>query len=365
LGRNHGSVPGTTAGRDVRRQLRLALSIVVLASCSVSGGREPSFRVRENSDRLRVLGATIEASIRKKGYVSGVEAQSLLDLKTGFRDVGFGLDVVDWLMEPGTDEAYRDWLPPALRYVFNTPVHGRIPKRSIEGPQICTTARELQPRLIRGTDFVAVTQSFRYTIAAPGRRPGSLWEQTIVFPAGKRYFISSDRITSANESPALFLRIDMPGHLKHTAGDTFTEIYLSYYGRIPSTEFLKDFAPDEKFLYRREAGKVPARFIRAYKLRDPETGREGPWLAGMTLQPDVVTEAWCHQRGYVSFIEEFGGRPIRPGESFSAAFIVGFFDTIGEMEEVYDRYAGNASLDADAAGWLLTPGSVPNHHLPR
>jgi hypothetical protein len=83
------------------------------------------------------------------------------------------------------------------------------------------------------------------------------------------------------------------------------------------------------------------------------TGSDGPWLAGMTLQPDVVTEPWCHQRGYVCFIQEFGGRPIRPAESLSAAFIVGFFDAIEEMEEVYDRYAGNTSREADPAGWRL------------
>src|SRR5438874_2784089 len=40
-----------------------------------------------------------------------------------------------------------------------------------------------------------------------------------------------------------------------------------------------------------------------------KTGNDGPWLAGMTLDPGVVSEAWCHQRGYVCLIEEFGGRP--------------------------------------------------------
>jgi len=69
-------------------------------------------------------------------------------------------------------------------------------------------------------------------------------------------------------------------------------------------------------------------------MRDPKNGRPGPWLAGMTLDPSVVSEAWCHQRGYVCLIEEFGGRPVKAGESFSAAFIVGYFDSIEEMESV-------------------------------
>ncbi len=52
-------------------------------------------------------------------------------------------------------------------------------------------------------------------------------------------------------------------------------------------------------------------------------------------------------------IEEFGGRPIQPGQSFSAAFVVGYFDSIEEMERVYDEYAGAKSLVADENGWQL------------
>ena len=74
----------------------------------------------------------------------------------------------------------------------------------------------------------------------------------------------------------------------------------------------------------------------------------------MTLDPSAVYEAWCHQRGYVCLIEEFGGRPIRAGQSFSAAFIVGFFDSIEEMEKVYDGYAGHTGLEVSERGWKLT-----------
>jgi len=95
--------------------------------------------------------------------------------------------------------------------------------------------------------------------------------------------------------------------------------------------------------------------ILAYHLRDPQTGREGPWLAGMTLAADAVSEAWCHQRGYVCLIEEFGGRPIKAGETFSAAFVVGYFDSIEEMEQVYDRHAGARRLSATTDGWRLEP----------
>jgi hypothetical protein len=211
----------------------------------------------------------------------------------------------------------------------------------------------VHPKVIRGKDFVAVTMEHRYTTAAPGKKTGSLWQQTLVFPQGQRYFLSCDKITSANDSDNLFLRLDMPGHIRHKDGDTFSEVYLSYQGTIPSAEFTKDFAPDEKFLYQRGKKPLPKRFIRAYHLREAQGGKAGPWLAGMTLQPDVVSEAWCHQRGYVCLIEEFGGRPIKAGGTFSAAFVVGYFDSIDEMNAVFDRYAGHTGLEVSAEGWKL------------
>ena len=241
---------------------------------------------------------------------------------------------------------------------------GRDPWRSgraesdLEGPQICTQAKQLQPKVVRGKDFVAVTQSFHYRTAAPGYKTGSKWTQWLVFPAGKRYFLSMDRIDAVNESEAMFLRVDMPGHIRHTQGDTFSEIYLSYLGggdglRIPSKEFLEDFAPDERFLYQRDKQVLPDRVIRACRLRDPETGKAGPWLAGMTLEPGVVWEAWCHQRGYICMIQEFGGRPIKLGGHFSAAFIVGYFDSIDEMHRVYDEHKGAVGLEVTEEGWKL------------
>ena len=328
----------------------------ILAALTVGLFLQPAaadFQISENEEEISISSPELEARIRKKGYVTGVKAQSLLDKKTGFRDLGFGLDIVDWIMEPGSDEAYRDKLEKELVYQFGNEYHGKTPKRSIEGPQICTQAKILEPEVVRGTDFVAVKMKFQYRTAAPGHKVGSVWNQLLVFPAGKRYFLSTDKITSVNSSDAMFLRLDMPGHIKHSKGDTFSEVYLSYLGKVPAQEFFENFAPDEKFNYRREVNPLPKRFIRAYHERDPETGKEGPWLAGMTLDPKIVSEAWCHQRNYVCLIEEFGGRPIKAGESFSAAFVVGFFDSIDEMQEVYDKYAGNNGLELTTDGWKL------------
>jgi hypothetical protein len=69
-------------------------------------------------------------------------------------------------------------------------------------------------------------------------------------------------------------------------------------------------------------------------------GKPGPWLAGMTLDPAAVVEAWCHQRGYICFIQELHGRKVKAGETFGAAYIVGWFDDIRAMETTYDRHKG-------------------------
>ena len=241
------------------------------------------YTVGETPDRITIATPQLEAAICKKGYVSGVAAQSFRDKKTGFRDPGFGLDIVDWIMEPGSDAGYRRQLDPALVYHVGDIYHGNREKRSIEGPQICTQAHQLQPVVIRGTDFVAIKQQYKYRLAAPGKKTGSVWTQVLVFPVGKRYFISMDKIDAVNSSAAMFLRLDMPGHIRHNHGDTFSQVYLSYRGTIPAGEFFQDFPPDAKFNYRRDRDGVPTRMIRGYQLRDPKTGKQGPWLAGMTL----------------------------------------------------------------------------------
>jgi hypothetical protein len=311
------------------------------------------YTVTETDDEISLKLPKLEARIRKTGYVSGVAKESFLDKQTGFRDAGFGLDIVDWIMEPGSDEAYRDKLDPELIYQYNNSYHGKRPKRSIEGPQICTKAKRINAEVIEGEDFVAVKLWYQYQTAAPGKKTGSLWTQWLVFPAQARYFFSMDKIEAKNSSDAMFLRTDLPGHIRHTKGDSFSQIYLSYHGTIFSDQFLEDFPPDEKFHYLRNDEKIPERMIRAYQLRNSETGNSGPWLAGMTLDPAVVSEAWCHQRGYVCMIQEFGAKPIQAGESFQAAYLIVYFDSIEDMQTLYDRYKGTIGLEVTKDGWKL------------
>jgi hypothetical protein len=308
----------------------VVMAFGALSPCSRGDdGEESAPTVRESADFVEINTDRLQAHINKKGYVSGVARGSFLDRKTGACEAGFGLHIMDFLMAPGwKDDGYpRD-----------KKLHGNLPKHYVEGPQICTQARRLTPEIVRGKDFVAVKLRFRFTQPGKGYKAGSLWEQTMVFQPGRRYFLSSETITSVNDVDNLFYRIDMPGHIRHSDLDSFAQVYLSYHGAIPAKEFTQDFAPDDRFLYQRKQGKVPERMIRAYQLK--VKGRPGPWLAGMTLDPAAVSEAWCHQRGYVCFIQELHGRPVKAGGSFGAAYVVGYFDNIADMEKTYDRYKG-------------------------
>ncbi len=332
-------------------------------------GDTPWVHVTEDDRTIKIETDQLEAVVPKrnpKHWMTGIEKESFVDKKTGFRSIGDGLCVVDWVMETGSDRAYRDQLKPGMIYYFGDDdhpdalFHGNSPKRKIEGPQLCFQMKPVEPQVIRGEDSVAVKTTYQYDYAAPGRNAGSTWSQLLVFPQGERYFLSMDRIDSVNDSDEMFLRNDMPGCVLHERGDTFSEIYLSYLGgpeglRIPASELYENIPPERKFGYRRDTHKLPDHFIRAYRVRDPKTGKEGPWLAGITLEPAVVHEAWCMQQPpkHVIFILEFPGRPIRAGEHFTAAFIVGYFDTIEEMHALNERYKGHTGLSVDESGWRL------------
>jgi len=345
----------------------LLLAMLLVVMCLGPVLAEPAndrswARVTENDNVIKIETDKIEAAIPKKNpncWMTGLEKQSFLDKTSGFREAGDGLCLADWLLEPGSDEAWREQLKATDHYLFNNSYHGKRAKHMLEGPQLSNGAKPVHPEIIRGKDFVAVKAVYRYQYAAPSRKAGSTLTQVFVFPEGKRYFFAMDRIDSVNDSDAMFLRSDMPGSLRHEHGETFSEIYLSYLGgpeglRIPSAEFEHVFSPDEKFNYWRDTNTMPAHFFRAYRLRDPKTGKQGPWLAGITLDPSAVYEAWCNQRpGIVILIEECGGRPIKAGQSFSTAFVVGFFDTIDEIHSVCDRYKGCTTLSADDSGWRI------------
>jgi hypothetical protein len=307
--------------------------LIGLAGPTIGAEPDKQILVRQTDEFVEVDTDVLQARIRKRGYVSGIDRGSFLDKKTGARDIGFGLHIMDFLMAPGwRDDGYNR----------DAKLHGNLPKHYIEGPQICTQAKQLAPEVIEGPDFVAVRLRFRFREPAKGLKAGSTWEQTLIFQPGVRYVLSGEQITSVNDVDDLFYRIDMPGHIRHKQGDDFTQVYLSYEDKIPAAEFAKDFGPDQKHLYQRKEGKIPDRMIRAYQVK--QDSKPGPWLAGMTLDPAAVSEAWCHERGYVCFIQELHGKKVKAGETFGAAYIVGWFDDVAAMEQVYDRYKGKRKL---------------------
>ncbi len=362
----------------------VAFCFVVQASRDVdlvSAQEKDWARVTEDERAIKIETDKLEAVIPKKNpkqWMTGIEKGSFLDKTTGFREIGDGLMVVDWLMEPGSDAAWAEkviapdghgvgryaWfeneMDPARRSYYLL-AHGTSHrKRMVEGPQLCHRMKPVRPEVLRGPNYLAVKTTYQFEYAAPGRKPGSTWTQLIVFPKGERYFLLMDKIDSVNDSDEMFLRNDTPGCVRHEKGDTFSEMYLSYLSgpkglRIPAKEFFEPFPPDLKYGYRRDTHKTPEHFIRAYHLRDKKTGNEGPWLGGLTLDPSVVYEAWCSQRpgGIIVMIEEIHGKKVKAGDSFSAAHIVGYFDSIEAMHHTYDRYKGHARLMADTTGWKL------------
>ena len=59
-----------------------------------SGGACPA------RSRITVDTGRYRASIATAGYVTGVVAGSFVDTRTGAHDLGFGLSIVDFLLEP-------------------------------------------------------------------------------------------------------------------------------------------------------------------------------------------------------------------------------------------------------------------------
>jgi hypothetical protein len=48
--------------------------------------------------------------------------------------------------------------------------------------------------------------------------------------------------------------------------------------------------------------------------------------------------------GREGFIEELHRKKVKAGEMFGAAYIVGWFDDVEEMNKVYDRHRGKRTL---------------------
>ena len=83
---------------NLESMLRLIASLVaafcITQSTPSNGANE--FQVSEDDERIVISSPTLDVVVRKKGYVTGVAAGSFFDKKSGFRDAGYGLDIVGW-----------------------------------------------------------------------------------------------------------------------------------------------------------------------------------------------------------------------------------------------------------------------------
>ena len=68
-------------------------------------------RVTEDERSIKIETDKLEAVIPKqnpKQWMTGIEKGTFLDKTTGFREIGDGLMVIDWLMEAGSDEGWSE-----------------------------------------------------------------------------------------------------------------------------------------------------------------------------------------------------------------------------------------------------------------
>src|SRR4029079_18693187 len=148
-------LPPAGAGQAGVKVMRIPCHLTMIAGAlSVAGlceagpgsktpatGDGKSIRVGHGDVFVRIETDKLQVRINSRGYVSGIAAGSFVDRQTGARDRGFGLHVMDFLLAPG----WRD-----DGYGRDPKVHGNLPKHYVEGPQICTQARELKPVVTRG-----------------------------------------------------------------------------------------------------------------------------------------------------------------------------------------------------------------------
>ena len=73
----------------------LALACLFPAQAPDAANR---IQVQETEEYIQIDTSALQAKIRKKGYVSGIAAGSFLDKKTGSRDLGFGLHIMDFFL---------------------------------------------------------------------------------------------------------------------------------------------------------------------------------------------------------------------------------------------------------------------------
>ena len=96
----------------IRFSLGIFFALAVDGSVLAQQGKDAEWvRVTEDERAIKIETDKLEAVIPKKNpkqWMTGIEKGSFLDKTTGFREVGDGLMVIDWLMEAGSDEEWAE-----------------------------------------------------------------------------------------------------------------------------------------------------------------------------------------------------------------------------------------------------------------
>src|SRR6266446_5459363 len=95
---------------------RLSMGLLVMLAGAGSVWAQPGkvaewARVTEDDRAIKIETDKLEAVIPKKSpkqWMTGIEKGSFLDKTTGFREIGDGLMVIDWLMEAGSDAEWSN-----------------------------------------------------------------------------------------------------------------------------------------------------------------------------------------------------------------------------------------------------------------
>ena len=128
----------------------LLVAAAAVAAPPAAPDPAPAFRVTEDAERIRIAGPALEAAVRKTGYVSGVEGGSLLDMKTGFRDLGTGWTSSTGSWSRAATRRTGTSSPATWRTTSTTWSTASGPSAASRGRRSAPRPRKLSPTVITG-----------------------------------------------------------------------------------------------------------------------------------------------------------------------------------------------------------------------
>ena len=257
---------------------RTTTALLLVALCCPSV-QSQEIKVEETKDYIQVDTDALEARIRKTGYVSGIAQGTFLDKKTGARDPGFGLHIMDFLLGPGwKDDSYgRD------------EKYARQAAESLHrGAADLHAGEAARPVVVRGKDCVAVKMSFRFT------QPDTTASSPA--PCGSRRSSSSRQaLRPVRRTHHLGQRRRQPDLSHRHAGPRQAQGRRHVFADLPELLTARFRPPSSSRTSRPMRAPLPARQGQGAapphdpRLPAPAGDKAGPWLGGLTLDPASPT----------------------------------------------------------------------------